>query len=208
MPQAKLSAVFALARTVALLSVAGMLTACHTLEDRPAPAATADAAAVRSNCYSLLRALLKVQSDVRYLSLIKKEHSHLRDLVKRIAQTSADGASLLDQLAQRDPSINLHDVELPPGEMATRIAIAETTTKDLLKDKGADFELTLLLSQAEALNYGWHLAEVAAKHEPNASQARALRDIAADMQRLYGEVFATLLSNPRPSSASGGVAAP
>lgn len=147
----------------------------------------------RNNCYSLLHQLLNQQKDVSILRFIKPEQSDLKNLVKRIAADSATGAALLDDFARHDPSINLEDFRLPPGEESVRAAIASTDEKELLGQTGREFELALLLTQTQALSYGWHLAKVAAENEPDADRARALEGFSEDMQNLYNEVFALLL---------------
>jgi hypothetical protein len=63
-----------------------------------------------------------------------------------------------------------------------------------LSQSGDTFELTLLLTQTEALSYAWHLAEVTGKNEPQPERAHALAGISEDMQNLYHEVFMLLLS--------------
>ena len=85
-------------------------------------------------------------------------------------------------------------MRLPPAELATRDAIAATKKKELLSQSGGTFELTLLLTQTEALSYGWHLAQVTGQNEPQPDRARALAGISEDMQNLYREVFALILS--------------
>ena len=57
---------------------------------------------------------------------------------------------------------------------ATRDAIASTKENELLGQTGDRFELTLLLTQTEALSYAWHLAAVASLNEPQPDCARAL----------------------------------
>jgi hypothetical protein len=141
-----------------------------------------------------LHQLLDEQKDVSLLRLIKKEQADLKDLTKRIAETSGTGAHLLEEFARKDESVKLKEIDLPPGETATRDAIAGTKKKELLGNKGDAFELALLLSQAEALSYASHLADVACENETEPGRAKALSNISADMRRLYGEVFAMLLS--------------
>ena len=128
------------------------------------------------------------------LRFIKREHPDVKNLVKKIAANSAAGAKLLEELAKHDPSINLDDIRLPPGEAATREAIASTKKKELLSQTGDEFELTLLLTQTEALSYAWHLAQVAGENEPQPDRARALAGVSKDMENLYHEVFVMLLS--------------
>jgi hypothetical protein len=49
------------------------------------------------------------------------------------------------------------------------------------------------------LSYGWHLAKVAGENEPQPDRARALAGVSEDMQNLYHEVFALLLSQTKSS---------
>jgi hypothetical protein len=137
---------------------------------------------------------LDEQKDVSLLRFIKREHPDVKNLVKKIATSSAAGAKLLEELARHDPSINLDDIGLPPGEAATRKAIAATKKRELLGQTGDEFELTLLLTQTEALSYAWHLAKVAGENEPQPDRARALAAVSEDMEKLYHEVFVMLLS--------------
>jgi hypothetical protein len=140
---------------------------------------------------------LDQQKDVSVLRFIKPEQSDLKNLVKRIAADSATGAALLEDFARRDPSINLEDFRLPPGEEGARATIAATDEKELLGHTGKEFELALLLTQTQALTYGWHLAKVAAENEPDPDRVRALEGLSEDMQKLYNEVFALLLSKTK-----------
>jgi hypothetical protein len=158
--------------------------------------------ATRNNCYSLLHQLLDEQKDVSILRFIKPEHSDVKNLIKKIAANSAAGSRLLEEFAKDDPSIKLDDIRLPPGELGTRDAIASTKEKELLSQTGDTFELTLLLTQTEALSYAWHLAEVAGKNEPQPERARALAGLSDDMQNLYHEVFVLLLSQTKSSATN------
>ena len=187
--------------------IAAMLLAAAVLTGCQSPKATTsfrgDASpSTRNNCYSLLHQLLDEQKDVSLLRFIKSEHPDVKNLIKKIATTSATGATLLEQFAKEDPSIKLDDLRLPPGEVATRNAIASTKEKELLSQTGDTFELTLLLTQTEALSYAWHLAEVASQNETQPERARALAGIGVDMDNLYHEVFVLLLTKTRASATN------
>jgi hypothetical protein len=179
-----------------VLSAACVLTGCQSPK---AKAPSVNSPSTRNNCYSLLHQLLDDEKDVSLLRFIKSEHSDVRNLVKRIATTSGTGATLLEEFAKDDPSIRLDDIRLPPGELATREAIASTKEKELLGQTGDTFELTLLLTQTEALSYASHLAKVAGENEPQPERARALAGLSGDMQNLYHEMFALLLSQTKSS---------
>ena len=176
-----------------MLSAACVLTGCQSPKAR-SPGESGVAPTTRNNCYSLLHQLLDDQKNVSLLRFIKREQDDVKDLIKKIAANSAAGAKLLEEFARRDPSINLDDIRLPPGEAATREAIASTKKKELLGQTGDTFELSLLLTQAEALSYAWHLAKVASESESQPDRARALAGVSKDMENLYHEVFVLLLS--------------
>jgi len=177
-------------------AIAGVLTGCHS-PSACTPSASLAGQSTRDNCYSLLHQLLADEKNVGLLRFIKREESDVKKLVKKIAANSATGAKLLEELARHDPPIDLNDIRLPSGEAATRDAIASTRKKELLRQSGDRLELSLLLTQAEALSYGWHLAKVAGENEPQPERARALAGVSADMESLYQEVFALLLLRTR-----------
>jgi hypothetical protein len=179
-----------------MVLVAGLLTGCQSPKAM-SPRESAAMQSTRNNGYSLLHQLLAEQKDVSLLRFIRPEHDDVKELVKKIATASGTGASLLEKFARDDPSINLDDIRLPPGEVATRDAIAATKKSELLSQSGGAFELTLLLTQTEALSYGWHLAEVTSKNEPLPERARALAGIGEDMKNLYHEVFVLMLSKAK-----------
>lgn len=176
-----------------LLSAACVLTGCQTPPSR-SPSANSAASAVRNNCYSLLHQLLDQQKNVGLLLFIKREEEDVKKLVQKIAAHSGSGAKLLEELARHDPSIRLDEFRLPPGEVATREAITSTKKKELLGLKGEEFESALLLTQAQALSYAWHLAKVAAENESRPEHVRALAGLSEDMESLYHEVFVLMLA--------------
>ncbi len=181
---------------VMMLLAGAVLTGCQTPKAKPPSVGVARE--TRNNSYSLLHQLLDEQKDVSLLRFIKREHTDVKNLVARIASASGAGSKLLEDFAKHDSSINLDDLRLPVGETATRTAIASTKKKELLGQKGDQFELTLLLTQTEALSYAWHLAKVAGENEPQPERARALAGVSREMEQLYREVFVMLLSKEEP----------
>ena len=179
------------------MSIACLLTGCASPK-APVTVASTAPPMTRNNCYSLLHQLLDQQKKVALLRFVKREEDDVKKLIKKIAANSGVGAQLLEKFARDDPSINLDDVRIPPGEEAARAAIADSRKQELLAQTGAEFELTLLLSQAQALSYAWHLAKVASENEAQPERARALASVSADMENLYHEVFALLLTRTKP----------
>ena len=194
MKRASVSAIkFILLFFAAMVSAACLLAGCQSPRAM-SPRESGAIQSTRNNGYSLLHQLLVAQKDVSLLRFIRPEHTDVKELVKKVAKASGAGATLLEKFAKDDPAISLDYIRLPPAELATRDAIAATKKKELLSQSGGTFELTLLLTQTEALSYGWHLAQVTGQNEPQPDRARALAGISADMQNLYREVFALILS--------------
>lgn len=185
---------FPLALSVSLLLSGG----CQLPQKLPATAATKQQQ-IRINSYSLLHQLLDQQRNVDKLLVIKRESAELRQLIKSIATASAAGAERLENFAKQDVSISLDQFSLPPGEVATRDAIASTKKKELLTPFNPNFELDLLLTQSQALSYAWHLAKVAAANELRPEYARFLEAFSSDMKNLHGQV--SLLMRSRLASA-------
>jgi hypothetical protein len=150
---------------------------------------------LRNNAASLLRDLLDDEKNVSKVFLVKNGRDSA-PLVKLIAATADANEKRLDQLAQADPQLNLQALELPPGEKAAREAVAKSKEHDLLFSSGANFEFNLLLTQAEAQNYGWHLALVAAQNSSRPEEVKAFAIISDAMKLLYQQTVSEMRSLP------------
>jgi hypothetical protein len=160
------------------------------------PTIAAEKLQMRNNSVSLLYDLLGDEKNVSKILIIKGNRESLHSLIKNISATTGDGAKQLEQLAKADPTLNLHAIELPPGEKATRDAIAKTEEKELLFSAGENFEFTLLLTQADALSYGWHLAKIAAENSADPAQIHEFNSLKVALQNLYQQVVALMRSPP------------
>jgi len=160
------------------------------------PSDTAKKLALRNNAASLLDQLLGDEKNVNLVLIIKGHRDELQQLIKKIATTADAQAKELAAIAKSDPALNLHALDLPTGEKATRAAIEATKEHELLFTSGADFEFTLLLSQADALSYGWHLAQIAADNSSDPAEAKAFTVLSASLQDLYKQTIALMRSPP------------
>src|SRR6185436_19382267 len=115
------------------------------------------------------------------LLIIKRERSELKEVSKAISHTAGEAHKQLEKFGKADTSLNLKDKGLPAAETTTRESISKAKAKELLTDKGKDFELKLLLSQNEALGYGEHLALTAAEKETSPERLRFLRNLTRDL---------------------------
>ena len=139
---------------------------------------------VRNNAMALLDDLLNDEKNVSKILLVKHHSDELAKLIKDISATSGEGAKMLEEVAKQETGLNLKQLDLPPGEAATRKAISKTKEHLLLTSKDAEFELQLLLTQAEALNYGAHLAMVVAENETNPERTREFLQLSAQLRNL------------------------
>ncbi len=151
---------------------------------------------VRNNASSLLAQLLDQEKNVSKVLIIKHASRDLSGLIKAISTAAVDGAKRLKGLAQDDPTLDLRRQDLPAGEKAGRQAEGKTAEHDLLLSSGADFEFTLLLTQAQALNYGSHLAKVAADNSADSGEADAFRTMGRTLDQLLTQVEAMMRSLP------------
>src|ERR1700680_2002914 len=91
----------------------------------PNPADGAGKIEVRNNAASLLADLLGDEKNVSKILIIKHNSAELGQLIKLISKTAGDGAKELETMAKSDTTLNLHALQLPPGEVATRAAISK-----------------------------------------------------------------------------------
>jgi len=150
-------------------------------------------ASAHGHGYALLYDLLGDERNVSKLLIVKRGRPELGVLIKRISNICGEAHEHLEKFAQADPNVDIKDQGLPPAEVETRKQISSTRGKELLADKGKEFELQLLLNQNEALTYGSHLAATLAQGEESSTRAEFLRKLSSDLVQLRRRVVSTLL---------------
>ena len=188
------------------ISLAGtLLCGCQTNPQSsaspPAPPPEKSARATWSNGYALLYQLMTDEQNVSKLRYFKHEQPDVKDLINRIAAASGAAAKQLEAYDKEDGGLDLKNQDLPPGEQTTRDAIASTKKWDLLGHTGEHFELSLLLTQSEAMNYGWHLAEVAGKNDSRPERACYLAGLSEQMKGFYQDIYRLMLSRIKTAPA-------
>ena len=189
---------------ISALICTGLLTAevfcgCASVQKAVPPPISATSSKkieLRNNAVSLLADLLDDEKNVNKILIIKSNTKELGEIIESISRTSGDGAKQLETLAKNDPSLNLHALELPAGEKATRAAIAKTKEHELLFSSGKNFEFNLLLTQTDALSYGSHLAKIAAENSPFPEQAREFHSLDVALNDLLQQVITRMRSLP------------
>jgi multidrug efflux pump subunit AcrA (membrane-fusion protein) len=161
--------------------------------DHPAPVAPVhdqEKVATRNNAASLLFQLVEDEKNVSFLLIFKGNRPEVNSLVKAISVTAGDASKNLLAFAKADPSLDLHATELPAGEIAARAAIAKTKTHQLLLSTGDNFEFALLLTQADALSYGYNLAQTALDNSSDPAEKQMLSALRDTMKNQYLQIIA------------------
>jgi hypothetical protein len=174
------------------------LTACASFKHQDQDTASASNAPSTNLCengYALLYDLLGDEKDVSKLLIIKRERPELKTLIKEISQKSGEDHKHIGEFGKTNSQVNLKAKALPPAELETRKAISKAKTKELLTEKGKDFELQLLLSQNEALVYGTHLAGTTAKSESDPTRAQFLQQLSGELGQLRQKVLTMLMEH-------------
>ena len=174
-----------------LLACALTVAGCATVQ-KVLPTAAWHKARVRNEGYSLLYQLMRQNSDVGKIFIIKHADPSVADLIKEIASTCDQARKQLDLLHEKDRHLSFEMANLPEIEQKTRAAIQSTVTKQLLTSSGKTFERRLLFTQAEAMNYAAHLAQVLHQQEDNEDRKSFLATLSERCITLHDKVIGLL----------------
>jgi hypothetical protein len=174
-----------------LIAGAMAVTGCSTGRKVP-PTAAMPQARVRNEGYSLLYQLMSQESDVAKLLIIKHADAPIADIIKEIASTCGQAKKELELFREKDRQLNLEMPHLPEIEQKTRAAIESNVTKRLLFSSGKKFEIRLLFTQAQAMNYAAHLAQVLHDQEDNPLRQKFLATVAERCITLHDRVMELL----------------
>lgn len=127
--------------------------------------------------------------------LIKYESEAVQAVITDLSESMDRIAKRLEELAKADPRVKLDDDGMPELETRKRDAVTKArllSFKPITGRTGANFERTLLLSESGALNQLQHLTLELDKADPDAQRSAVLKEIHADIERLYGRVVQLL----------------
>jgi hypothetical protein len=148
----------------------------------------------RNEGFSLLYDLTTKQRDVDKILILKHVSDKTAKEIKEIAQTFRQAQEQFDAFARQDSSLDFKTKHLPVLEDKTRDSIQSTTTKDLLFSSGKDFELRLLLTQVQALDYASHLASVLGNQDENKGRKSFLSEFSKQCDQHHKNVMQLLSS--------------
>jgi hypothetical protein len=176
-----------------------LLAACDAVCERCQPV-PADGQPLDSG-YAVLKMLLGDEAHLDTLRVVKSAITFTSasdptvDLVDDIATVSARGLDELDRLVTQAPVINLETSAEERLGSDILDALRVVTAWDLLSASGDDFELTLVLSQVQALRLISQLLEELRELDPNPARQAWLENLASDYEALYDRAVARLSVN-------------
>ena len=174
-----------------LIVCALAVTGCSTVQ-KVLPTAAWHKARVRNEGYSLLYQLMSQDSDVAKILIIKHADPPIADIIKEIASTCGQAKKELEQFHEKDRHLSFEMTNLPQIEQKTRDAIESTVTKQLLFSSGKKFEVRLLFTQAESMNYAAHLAKILHDQEDDPARKAFLATLSQQCTTLHDRVMELL----------------
>ena len=108
----------------------------------------------RNQGYSLLYQLLSDESGVSKILILKHADEPVAGLVKEIASACKAAKKQMDDFHKADASTEFDVPDLPRVEQESRDLDSSIEEKELLFSSGKTFELRLIYSQAQAVEYG------------------------------------------------------
>lgn len=143
---------------------------------------------IRNEGYSLLYTLMDQERNVGKILIIKRIDEPSANLIKAISERCGQAKDKLDELQERYPGIDMEMTHLPVIEQKARDSIASAATKQLLFSAGELFRARLLLTQAEAMKYGAHLAKALHDQEINEERKPFLDELSKDLTDFHDQV--------------------
>jgi hypothetical protein len=150
----------------------------------------------RNQGYSLLYKLMTDEANVSKLLILKHADEPLAGLVKEISAFCQSAKDQMDAFAKGDSRIEYDMTDLPVIEQESRDQTAKEDGIALLTSGGKEFELRLVFTQAQAMDYAAEVSSALAKHEDDPARQRFLKGLTvryADFHRRLMELLTVQL---------------
>ncbi|MGA2440533.1 MAG: hypothetical protein ABSH08_06220 [Tepidisphaeraceae bacterium] len=128
--------------------------------------------------YSLLYKLMKDESDVGEIFIIKSADDPVKRVVKEIGSACQAASKLMDEFPKQNNRIEYDVPDLPYMEQRSRDLQAGDDEKALLTSSGKEFERRLIFTQAEATNYAMQLCKALDEKETDPGRKGFLENLA------------------------------
>ena len=127
--------------------------------------------------YSLLHQLMSDESDVSKMLIIKHADEPVAGVVKEISGACQAAKTSMDGFPKTDVRIEFDVPDLPRIEQESRDLDSSIEEKELLFSSGKTFEMRLIYSQAQAMEYGEVLCKALAAREDDAGRKAFVTDL-------------------------------
>src|ERR1700722_3380820 len=131
----------------------------------------------RNQGYSLLYKLMSEGENVEKLLFLKHADEPLAGLVKEISAFCQTTKNQMDAFPKSDRQIEYDMTDLPVIEQQSRDQTAKADGIALLTSGGKEFELRLVFTQAQAMDYAAQVSSALAKHEDDPARQRFLKGL-------------------------------
>lgn len=129
--------------------------------------------------YSLLYKLMSDESDVGKIFFLKSADDATKSLVKEIGSAAQDAKKKMDFFIKQNNQLHYDTPNLPWVEQRSRDLQAKEDEHNLLMNsKGKNFELRVIFTQLEAMNYCKQLCKALDEKETAGNRKRFLEELA------------------------------
>jgi hypothetical protein len=175
-PRYKLSMLRKINPHLALLPAAFILAACASTPT--APAITGGGLIhERNQGYSILYKLMSDESDVGKIFILKSADEPVKNQVKEIGAAAQAAKKQMDEFRKQDKELEYDIADLPYLEQHGRDLQAKDDEKALLFSSGREFELRLVFTQAQAMDYAMQLSRGLAEKEDDPARKSFLQNL-------------------------------
>src|SRR5580698_2114406 len=177
-------------RTLLSLLVCATLTGC-SYPPTPPPN-TGGPIHERNQAYSLLYKLMTDESDVGKIFILKSASDPVKNLIKEIGSAAQSAKKQMDTFPSPDSRIDFNVTDLPQLEQRSRDLQAKEDEHTLLFSTGKDFELNLIFTQLEAVDYGKQLCKALIEKESDPTRKAFLSNLANQCDSFHDRLMKLL----------------
>lgn len=177
---------------ILLLILAVLLMGCQGTMKRGSLEPSGSPSIALAHGYGLLYSTIDDESKVDQVLVLKNPEPPVAELLKSIGEFARNAKTQLEAFATQDASIFLDDSGLPEVEVRTRASISAATSRQIIFSGGKTFELQILLTQHQALNYISHLAGTLSAQDTIETRKQYFTQLAKEASDLHDRVIAQL----------------
>jgi len=150
----------------------------------------------RNEGYSLLYKLMQDESRVKDIFFLKQADDSVGSVIKDVSHFCEYAKTQMDEFPKKDNRIEYDVSDLPRMEQDSRDLEAKEDEQELLGSSGKPFELRLIFTQAQAMEYAVQLANALQPIEDNTDRRNFLVYVAQQCGELHTRLMALLEVKP------------